>query len=133
MAWIEDARNRPAGFAGGAITLNETFHTDLILAGACTMTFITTIKFTPQGSAEVRNTIQRSNAFKSAAKKMGVKVQAVYWTLGPFDGVLVFEAPDEETATAAMLYLASQGFVQTQTARAFKSSEMEEVLAKLNG
>lgn len=97
------------------------------------MTFITTIKFTPQGSAEVRNTIQRSNAFKSAAKKMGVKVQAVYWTLGPFDGVLVFEAPDEETATAAMLYLASQGFVQTQTARAFKSSEMEEVLAKLNG
>ncbi len=95
------------------------------------MTYIATIKFTAQGLANVRDTVQRSTAFKNAAKKMGVKVQAVYWALGPFDGLIVFEAPDEEAATAAMLHLTSQGFVQTQTSRAFKASEVEAVLAKL--
>ena len=70
-------------------------------------TFISTIKFTEQGIQNIKDTCKRSNAFKAAAKKMGVKVQDIYWTLGPFDGLLVFNAPDEETATALMLHLGS--------------------------
>jgi uncharacterized protein with GYD domain len=96
-------------------------------------TFISTIKFTEQGIQNIKDTCARANAFRSAAKKMGVKVQDVYWTLGPFDGLLVFDAPDEETATAAMLRLGSLGNVQTQTARAYKAAEMEGILAKLSG
>jgi uncharacterized protein with GYD domain len=95
------------------------------------MTFITTIRFTAQGAANAKDTLGRANAFKTAARKMGVKVKATYWTLGRFDGVLIFDAPDEETATAAMLQLASQGNVQTQTARAYDAAEMEGVLGKL--
>ena len=60
---------------------------------------------------------------------MGVKVTNVFWTLGVFDGVLIFEAADEETATAAILHLGSLGNVQTQTARAFSAAEMEKILA----
>jgi uncharacterized protein with GYD domain len=97
------------------------------------MTFITLIKFTAQGAAAAKDTVNRSNSFKNAAKKMGVKVQAVYWTLGRFDGVLIYEADDEESATAAMLHLAGQGYVTTQTARAYKASEMESILGKLPG
>jgi uncharacterized protein with GYD domain len=97
------------------------------------MTFIATIKFTGKGAAAAKDTVTRANAFKNTAKKMGVKVQSIYWTLGRFDGVLIFEADDEETATAAMLHLASQGYVNTQTARAFKASEMEAILAKVAG
>jgi uncharacterized protein with GYD domain len=97
------------------------------------MTFIATIKFTAKGAAGAKDTVNRANAFKNAAKKIGVKVQAVYWTLGPFDGVLILEADDEETATAAMLHLAAQGYVTTQTARAFKASEMEAIVGKLPG
>jgi uncharacterized protein with GYD domain len=58
-------------------------------------------------------------------------VSAIYWTLGAFDGVLICEAPDEVTATAAMLHLSAQGNVRTHTARAFGASEMEQILAKL--
>ena len=93
--------------------------------------FITTMHFTEQGVKAVRDTCGRAAAFKAAAKKMGVKVSGIYWTLGAFDGVIVCEAPDEETATAAMLHLGAQGSVQTQTARAFNASEMEKVLGKL--
>jgi uncharacterized protein with GYD domain len=95
-------------------------------------TFISTIKFTEQGIQNVQDTCKRANSFKAAAKKMGVKVQDIYWTLGPFDGLLVFDAPDEETATASMLQLGSAGNVHTQTARAYKAAEMEGILAKMN-
>ena len=94
-------------------------------------TFITTIKFTEQGVQNIRESPKRAAAFKSAAKKMGVKVTNEYWTLGGFDGVIIFDAPNDDTATAAMLYLSSQGNVQTTTARAFDPAEMEKVLGLL--
>lgn len=94
-------------------------------------TFITNIKFTEQGIQNIHESPKRAAAFKSAAKKMGVKVSDIYWTLGSCDGVIVFDAPNDETATAAMLYLSSQGNVQTTTARAFNSGEIEKVIGLL--
>jgi uncharacterized protein with GYD domain len=94
-------------------------------------TFITTVKFTEQGIQNIHESPKRAAAFKSAAKKLEVKVSDIYWTLGSFDGVIVFDAPNDETATAAMLHLSSQGNVQTTTARAFDSSEIEKVIALL--
>jgi uncharacterized protein with GYD domain len=91
-------------------------------------TFITTIHFTEQGIKAFRDTCDRAAAFKAAAKKMGVKVSGIYWTLGAFDGVIVFEAPDETTATAAMLHLSWLGNIRTQTARAFDPAEMQMIL-----
>lgn len=95
-------------------------------------TFISTIKFTQQGITNIKDTTKRANAFKAAAKKLDVKVKDIYWTLGPSDGVLIFDAPDDETATALMLNLGSLGNVQTQTSRAFKPGEMGEILGKLS-
>lgn len=94
-------------------------------------TFIATIRFTEQGLKGIRDTTKRAAAFKAAAKKMGVKVTNVFWTLGAFDGLLILDAPDDETATAAVLQLGACGNVQTTTARAFDSTEMEKVVALL--
>ena len=94
-------------------------------------TFITTLHFTEQGIKAVQETCNRAAAFKDAAKKMGVKVSGIYWTLGAFDGVIVCEAPDEETLTAALLHLGSLGNMRTQTARAFDAAEMQKILGLL--
>jgi uncharacterized protein with GYD domain len=94
-------------------------------------TFITTTRFTQKGLQGIRETGKRSAAFKAAAKKMGVKVTGVYWTLGAFDSVIIFDAPDEETATAAMLNLAAEGNVTTTTARAFAAGEIEKIVGML--
>ena len=91
-------------------------------------TFITTIKFTQRGLQDIHKSPKRAAALKAAAKKMGVKVTDIYWTFGESDGVLIFDAPDDETATAAMLHLSAQGNVHTTTARAFRESEMEKIL-----
>ncbi|QDU36134.1 GYD domain protein [Maioricimonas rarisocia] len=94
-------------------------------------TFISTVKFTGQGIQAIGETTRRAAKMKTVAKKMGVKVRNIYWTLGASDGVLIFEAPDDETATALLLHLGSKGNVETTTARAFTSAEMEGVLEKM--
>jgi uncharacterized protein with GYD domain len=94
-------------------------------------TFITTMHFTEQGIKAARNTCDRAAAFKAAAEKLGVKVTGQYWTLGAFDGVIVLEAPDEETATAALLHLGALGNIRSQTARAYDAAEMQKILSRL--
>lgn len=96
-------------------------------------TFVTMIKFTEQGVKSIGETTRRSASFKALAKTMGVKVGEIYWTLGAYDGLAVFEAPDDETATALMLQLGSQGNVHTTTTRAFTAAEMDKVLSKMGG
>ena len=95
-------------------------------------TFITTIKFTQQGIKGIDETTKRAAAFKAAAKKLGVKVTNLYWTLGEYDGFLIFDAPDDETATTVLLHLGAAGNVHTTTCRAFTAPEMDKILAKVH-
>ena len=96
-------------------------------------TFITTIKFTQQGIKDIDHTTRRAAALKASAKKMGVKIKDVYWTLGDHDGLLILEAPDDETATRLLLHLGAMGNVHTTTCRAFTSAEMDKILEKMHG
>ena len=95
-------------------------------------TFITTLKFTQQGIKAINDTTKRAAALKAAAKKMDVKVTEIYWTLGDHDGVLIFEAPDDETATTLLLYLGAMGNVHTTTVRAFTAAELDKILTKVH-
>jgi len=54
-----------------------------------------------------------------------------YWTLGAYDVVAIFEAPDDETMTVFSLSVAKLGNVKTQTLRAFSNKEMSAILGKL--
>ena len=96
-------------------------------------TFITNIKFTQQGIKGIDETTKRAASLKASAKKMGVKVTDIFWTLGEHDGVLIFQAADDETATAFLLHVGAMGNVHTTTVRAFTSVEMDKILAKLHG
>jgi uncharacterized protein with GYD domain len=95
--------------------------------------FAATVRFTDQGIKAIKDTTRRAASFKAAARKMKVKVLDAWWCLGPFDGLLVFEAPDSRAATAAMLALSAQGNVHTQTAELFSADEVEEILQGMNG
>ena len=94
-------------------------------------TFAATVKFTEQGIKGIRETTGRAAAFKSAAKKMGVKVLDCYWCLGPFDGLLLLEAADAQAVTAAMLHLGMLGNVQTRTVQVFTATEMDKITKAL--
>lgn len=95
-------------------------------------TFITTIKFTQQGIKDIDHTTKRSEIFTAEAEKLGVKVKDIYWTLGAHDGLLILEAPDDETATAVILHLGAMGNVHTSTCRAYNAAEMDTILTKVH-
>jgi uncharacterized protein with GYD domain len=94
-------------------------------------TYITLINFTDQGIRHVKDTAKRAEALKEAAKKLGVTVKDMYWTLGRYDGVVTVEAPDDPSVTALGLALGAMGNVRTQTLRAFGQSEMKQILDKM--
>ena len=91
-------------------------------------TFITTIKFTQQGIASIDESTKRAAALKAVARKGCVKITNIFWTLGEYDGLLILEAPDDETAMTVLLHLAALGNVHTTTVRAFTAAEMDKIV-----
>jgi uncharacterized protein with GYD domain len=92
--------------------------------------FVSLIDWTQQGIANFRDTVDRYEAAEQQLEQLGVRFIDVYWTLGEHDIVTVLEAPDDETATAALLAVSSQGNIRTKTMRAFSRDEMRAVLDK---
>jgi uncharacterized protein with GYD domain len=108
--------------AGAAIQFNRR----LIVA-----TYISLWNFTDQGIRTVKDTTKRAGIVRETAQKVGVTVKDIYWTLGTCDGVVIFEAPNEEALAAVGLAVGAMGSVRTQTMRAFSLDEMNEVLSKM--
>jgi uncharacterized protein with GYD domain len=94
-------------------------------------TYIVLGNFTEQGIKNVMDTPKRADAVKAAAKKMGVTMKDIHWTLGAYDLVAVFEAEDDEAMTALGLSIGKLGNVRTQTLRAFSAGEMKGILGKV--
>ena len=55
----------------------------------------------------------------------------VYLTMGRYDMVCVIEAPDDETYAKAILGLASQGNVSTETLKAFTEDQYRKIIGSL--
>ena len=66
-------------------------------------TYILLVNFTDQGMRNIKDTIGRAHAFEEMAKKSGAVLKVLCWTIGRYDVVAVFEAPDDESATALSL------------------------------
>lgn len=94
-------------------------------------TFIVLAAFSDQGVRNVKQTIERADAFKQMAKKVGATVKDMYWTLGSRDVVAICDAPDDETATALALSVGTRGNVRSETLRAFSFDEMKKILGKM--
>jgi len=94
-------------------------------------TFIMLGCFTDQGIRKVKDTAKWAEASKEMAKKVGVTVKDVYWTLGQFDIAAVCDAPDNASASALAFSVGAQGNVRTQTLCAISQAEIGTVLSKM--
>ncbi len=90
--------------------------------------YIALLKWTQQGSANVKDSPSRLDAGRKAFKKLGVKLKDTYLTMGRYDLVCIIEAPDDETFARAILSLASLGNVQTETLKAFSEAEYRKII-----
>ena len=93
--------------------------------------YISLIQFTEQGIRNIKDTVKRGDAAIAEAEKMGMKIIEEFWTLGAYDVVVMFDAPNDETMSAFLLKIGSMGNVKSHTLRAFGKEEMEGILAKI--
>ncbi|MDX2707041.1 GYD domain-containing protein [Streptomyces sp. PA03-6a] len=92
--------------------------------------YITLLSWTDQGIRAYADTADRADAFGDALRHVGGRLVDIYWTVGPYDLVAVVEAPDDETAAAALLRLGAIGNIRSTTLRAFGRDEVEGIIAK---
>ena len=95
------------------------------------VTFISLCTFTDQGMRTIKESTKRADLVMEAASKFGSKLTHLYWTQGQYDLISIIEAPDEASATAFGLAIASAGNIRMQTLRAFNRNEMGSILGKL--
>jgi uncharacterized protein with GYD domain len=95
-------------------------------------TYIVLIDWTDQGIRNVKDTIKRSEAFKSAIEKSGGKLLDAYYTMGQHDYVATIELPNDDSTMSTLLALGARGNVSTTTLKAFSLSEVEKVVSKLS-
>lgn len=93
-------------------------------------TFITLLTFTDQGMRSVKDSPGRVEAFKRMAQSLGVSVKDVFYTVGPYDLVVLTEG-DEEAAMATLLRAGSLGNVRSQTLRGFSVEEMTKIMSRM--
>lgn len=94
-------------------------------------TYVVLCNFTDQGIRNVKETTHRAETVEAAAKKAGIGVKSIFWTLGNYDVVSIFEAPDDAAITAFGLSIGMAGNVRTQTLRAFSRDEMNAILSRV--
>ena len=93
--------------------------------------YVILANWTDQGAKNSHDTLKRATHFRALIESRHGKLREHLYTLGEYDIVMVTEFPDDETAAAAVLTLASLGNVRAKTLRAFTDSETAPIIAQL--
>lgn len=94
-------------------------------------TYVVLGNWTDQGVRAFKDTVERASSVSDALGRLGASMTSIYWTVGSYDVVATFEAPDDETMTAAALAISAQGNIRTTTLRAFGLDEMTGIIEKV--
>ena len=93
--------------------------------------YVTLMRWTSQGIAGLPAWRERVEEGQRVIEAAGGTLVGVYVTLGRYDVVEVFEAPDDDTALEIVTKLSHHGAEQTETLRAFTRDEAENIIKKL--
>jgi uncharacterized protein with GYD domain len=92
--------------------------------------YVNLIRLTEQGVHNYQDTVERAGAYHAMIEKAGGRVLHQVWTLGEYDIVTLYEAPDDETAASLALRVASLGNVRVETLRGFTAEETRRIIGK---
>ena len=94
-------------------------------------TYVLLANWTDQGIQKVKDAPRRLDAAKSALKDMSGEFKSIYLTMGDYDLVAIFEAPDDAVAARFSLQLGMLGNVRTRTLKAFPEAAYREIINSL--
>jgi uncharacterized protein with GYD domain len=88
-----------------------------------TMYFISLVKFK---GMPTRDAIAANLKRMAAEEKTGIRYHSIFWTLGPYDAILTFEAPDEKAAMASSIH--RRDFFEAHTLVAVPAEEARQLV-----
>ncbi len=93
--------------------------------------YITLIHLTDQGIRTIKDDPDRVRAAAQLAQSEGIRIISEWWTMGPYDAVMITEAPDDETMNRFLLGAGRQGNIRTTTMRGFTQAEISKIVQGL--
>ena len=85
--------------------------------------YIMLLNWTEQGIKTVKDSANRYDAAKTAAKAAGCTLEAVYLTFGTYDLVVIVDAPSDEAMATFNLRTAMAGNIRATTLKAFPEAD----------
>jgi uncharacterized protein with GYD domain len=92
-----------------------------VVLGNFTQKRIETIKNLPEGIKDGRKTFE----------SFGVKLLQLVFTMGRYDVVAIFEAPNEDAITKGLISWGSKGILRTETLTGFTPEKMIELVKEI--
>jgi uncharacterized protein with GYD domain len=98
---------------------------------SCVQTYISLMRWTSKGMAGLPGWRERVEEGERIIEDAGGRLIGVYVTLGRYDVVEIFEAPDDESAAEILMKLQRFGAEQSETLRAFTREEAAAIVKRL--
>jgi uncharacterized protein with GYD domain len=91
--------------------------------------------YTPEAwTAFTKHPEDRTKAVQALAQKLGCRFEALYYSLGEYDGFVILEAPDETTVTAFVLAAIAPGHLRaTKTTVLMRPGAIVDAMKKAGG
>jgi uncharacterized protein with GYD domain len=94
-------------------------------------TYIAMLNYTEKGIQSIKDLPKRVEKAREVMGRSGVKMTALYLTMGRYDAVSIFDAPDDAAVAKVLLGIAGFGNVRTETMRAFDEAEANAIVGAL--
>jgi uncharacterized protein with GYD domain len=94
-------------------------------------TYIMLAKWTDQGIRNAKESPNRLDSVRQLLKDMGGDFKLFFLTMGEYDMVAIYEAPDDAVAARFNLQLGMIGNMRTQTMKAFPEAAYREIMRTL--
>jgi len=94
-------------------------------------TYVMLAQWTDQGIRTIEESPRRLDAAKKTLVDMGGQLRSLYLTMGDYDLVAIYDAPDDAVAARFTLILGKMGNVRTTSMKAFPEEAMRQIIASL--
>ena len=93
--------------------------------------YVMLANWTDQGARQVKDSPKRVDTARKALAEMGGEFKSLYMTMGDYDLIVIYEAPDDAVAARFTLLLGQMGSVRTRTLKAFPEAAFREIINSL--
>lgn len=94
-------------------------------------TYVMLANWTDQGVRTIDDSPKRIDAARKSLDEMGGRFLSVYMTMGEYDLIITYDAPDDAVAARFTLLLSKLGNVRTVSLKAFPEEAYRQIVNTL--